>query len=257
MKTTLAVLTIGASALFACPAGAAAAYWTGFYVGAEVGQQQSETDWRTTSFGSPDSQDVFDTSTAKTTFKTSDLRAGGVFGYDYQVLPHLVIGAEAGIGADFGSKTKSGVPAFGFYTPGEPHEDTIKYKTNWDGNLVLKVGVPVLPSTLLFVTGGVAFIEREFELHCGTGDEGACQPTDPFTHEKTSDTMVGWTVGAGFETRLTDHFSLRFDYRYADYGSDNHLWVRRYAPGTPDVDNFNASYETTSQNFNAALIFRF
>ena len=33
-----------------------------------------------------------------------------------------------------------------------------------------------------------------------------------------SDTLTGWTVGAGCEHAWTNHFTTRIEYRYTDYG---------------------------------------
>ncbi len=67
--------------------------------------------------------------------------------------------------------------------------------------------VPALVSTpdgtLLYLTGGLALLDANF-------DDGA---------DSHSETLVGWTAGAGMEQMISDSFSIKAEALYADFGS--------------------------------------
>ena len=58
---------------------------------------------------------------------------------------------------------------------------------------------------LVYGTAGVAATNLEVSNGAGSDDN----------------TMVGYTVGAGVETFLTENVTARVEYRYSDYGSDD------------------------------------
>ncbi len=65
--------------------------------------------------------------------------------------------------------------------------------------------------TLVFATGGVAFGRLQ-----NTSTNALNGAYDTF-----DDYRVGWTVGGGVEYAMTDHWSVRTEYRYTDYGTIN------------------------------------
>lgn len=73
--------------------------------------------------------------------------------------------------------------------------------TDWQGSIRGRVGYAI-DRTLIYGTGGLAIANAYIE---GPGiDE--------------SDTMTGWTVGAGVEHAFTDNLIGRVEYRYTDFG---------------------------------------
>ncbi|WP_193175537.1 outer membrane protein [Oricola nitratireducens] len=112
--------------------------------------------------------------------------SGGAFaGYNWQTGP-LVLGAELDAGYSGASGTLGGVEA----------------KQTGFGSLRGRVGYAFDP-LMIYGTGGLAITGAE--LNDGT--------------VKDSNTLVGWTVGAGAEALLTDNVFGRLEYRYTDYGS--------------------------------------
>jgi outer membrane immunogenic protein len=61
--------------------------------------------------------------------------------------------------------------------------------------------------TLVYATGGVAFTSFRNTVVAIAGTDGDWR-------DKT-----GWTVGGGIEYAINDHWSVRTEYRYDDYGS--------------------------------------
>ena len=73
-----------------------------------------------------------------------------------------------------------------------------------EGSLRARIGYDMNPF-LVYGTAGVA--ATNLEVTTATGSE--------------DNTMVGYTVGAGVETFLTENVTARVEYRYSDYGSED------------------------------------
>ena len=117
--------------------------------------------------------------------------AGGVYGgYNWQA-DNFVYGVEA----DVGYSGADGVSAVGT-TAEQGAEGSLRARFGYDMNPILVYGTAGVAATNLEVTapGG------------GASDDN---------------TMVGYTVGAGLETFLTENVTARVEYRYTDYGSED------------------------------------
>jgi outer membrane immunogenic protein len=78
-------------------------------------------------------------------------------------------------------------------------------RTSLDGSLRGRLGAAVTDDILVYGTAGVA-AERQ-------------RITDQVTGARDSNMMLGYTVGAGADVKLTDQVFGRLEYRYTDYGS--------------------------------------
>jgi outer membrane immunogenic protein len=76
---------------------------------------------------------------------------------------------------------------------------TVSLDHNYSWSVGGRLGMLVTPTTLLYGTGG--YTQAEFEV------AGA-----------VSETFDGYFVGAGMETFLRDNWTLKLEYRYADFG---------------------------------------
>lgn len=109
---------------------------------------------------------------------------------------------------------------------------SVKQKS--DSSIRARVGWLVTPWSLLYVTGGVAFSEISgsfayggslFLCPGGSSSASSCvTPTSVSTATATtavtwSDTRVGSTVGAGWETEIAPRWKARAEYRYTDFGT--------------------------------------
>jgi opacity protein-like surface antigen len=102
---------------------------------------------------------------------------------------------------------------------------SVKQKS--DSSIRARLGVLVTPWSLLYVTGGVAFEEISGSFaYAGRLCPGA--PTSCVTSTSVatattavtwSDTRIGSTVGAGWETELFSGWKVRGEYRYTDFGN--------------------------------------
>ena len=69
--------------------------------------------------------------------------------------------------------------------------------------------------TLVFVKGGAAFIHEQF-LANGTANPAS------WLFSSGKDLRWGWMVGAGIEQALTSNWSLKGEYNYSNFGSDDY-----------------------------------
>lgn len=121
------------------------------------------------------------------------INAGAHIGYNYMFTPNFLLGMEADIAyTDMqDSGTFGGVP--------------VKAKSNWLSTVRARAGY-AFDRVLLYGTGGLALADRE--LSSGGSDD--------------SDLAVGWTVGGGVETAVTDNITARAEYLYANFGDENY-----------------------------------
>jgi len=152
--------------------------WTGPYVGATLGYGFGSADTRV----GGRSRDV-----------SLDGVLGGLYaGYNFQVHPNFLIGAEA----DFVFTGQSGDRRISGFR--------VQQDNTWMSTIRGRVG-GTFDRFLVYGTGGIAFADLKTKLK-GTGSE---------TKNK-----VGWTLGAGIETAFTDNIVGRLEYQYVDFGSD-------------------------------------
>ncbi|WP_421695025.1 outer membrane protein [Aestuariivirga sp.] len=86
-----------------------------------------------------------------------------------------------------------------------------------------RLGYLVTDSTLVFASGGYtqeeANLKARFQGSSGAGDEDGGIEAAYNVKASSDEWLDGYYIGGGLETLLTDHFSLKLEYRYADYGS--------------------------------------
>ncbi|TWG93768.1 outer membrane immunogenic protein [Mesorhizobium sp. J18] len=75
-----------------------------------------------------------------------------------------------------------------------------------DGSLRARLGFAATDNLLIYGTAGGA-AERLEVSEAGIGSE--------------TQTMLGWTAGAGMDAKLTENVFGRLEYRYTDYGSED------------------------------------
>jgi len=137
--------------------------WTGFYVGANAGY----------GLGSAIGTDI------------NGFKGGLTAGYNYQISPNTVLGAETDI--DFSSADGSNAGR--------------KFESDYIGTLRARLGYSV-GNVMFYGTGGGAY---------GKGDLIQAGLSNDQVH-------WGWTLGAGVEAMLTQNISAKFEYLYVDLG---------------------------------------
>lgn len=148
----------------------------GPFVGAHVGGQQTDIRNLDTGLG--------------TQVLEADRKSftGGLFaGYDRQVAPRVVLGAEAGV--DLAADD-----ALAAIDP------------KWSLDLTGRAGYLLDPATLAYVRGG--YTNARIETSASTR----------FSPLPESEYRDSWTLGAGIERKILKRISARLEYRYSDLG---------------------------------------
>jgi outer membrane immunogenic protein len=227
--------------------------WTGFYLGASGGLRRAEHTWTTNSVGgpfmfAPNSQDFSDTGA----------RFGGFFGYNVQLTPKLV----AGIEADFAwGKTKVGTNNIIPGTIAGPiplilggPKDTSSFETEWDAGIRARIGALITPDTLVYLTGGAAWQRIKAQATCDASFPIVCVTASQ--SDTQSDTLTGWTFGGGIESVLAGAWTGRIEYRYAQFGDFNHVFLP--APGCLCEGNVDATIgNLATHTFIAGIAYKF
>ncbi len=249
----VAALSPAASQAFAStPTFEQARSWTGLYLGASGGMRRADNKWTTNSVGS-----VFMMVPNNEDFNDTGARFGGFFGYNFQLTPKLV----AGIEADFAwGKTKTGtnnvipgtwsgpIPLF-FGMP----NDTSSFETAWDASLRARIGALITQDTLVYLTGGMAWQRIKAQATCDANFSLVC-----FTQshvETQKDTLTGWTFGGGIESVLAGAWTGRIEYRYAQYGDFNHLFMQM--PGCLCDGNLDTTISLSTHTLIAGIAYKF
>jgi outer membrane immunogenic protein len=198
--------------------------WSGIYAGLSIGARWTETDWTTTCL-----QPTLGTCAAgaaafptrivtdnPSNFDMTGIRVGGYLGWNWQI-SNWVIGLEGDIAWADNEETHAGIPGT-FVTPPGPGLDIARVRDTWDASIRARVGWLMTPTWLIYATGGVAFLHKEVSATCGATlfPVGWCIGPNGGS---ASDTLTGWTLGAGVEFKLARNWIIRGEYRYTDYDS--------------------------------------
>ena len=195
--------------------------WSGFYIGVDAGGIWG--DGHTQNVGAA----ILDAYP-----KPSGFSGGGHIGYLKQ-FSNFVLGIEgdaSGLSAD----------AIAPYSQNFGASATLHLK--WNAS-VRAIGGVAFNDNLLYATGGASWINYN---GCETGfGVSTCFTGIPIQ----SATANGWTVGAGFAHTLTPNLSLRAEYLYADYGTQN--------LASPGFGNGTTSYHLTTNTGRIGLSYKF
>ncbi len=115
---------------------------------------------------------------------------GGYAGYNYQFDNSPLV---AGIETDFN------------YADIDDKKRGRRAESSWNGATRARLGY-AFDRFLVYGAAGVAYADRDVRVS-GRGSD--------------SKTALGWTVGGGVESAVTDNILVRAEYRYSDYGKDN------------------------------------
>lgn len=168
--------------LIAIPSAALGQDFDGTYVGVQGGWEQTDLRNPETDLG------------MLTLDRERQSFTGGIFaGYDRQVGPRIVLGAEAGVDVSADDEVRS--------TTGT---GLISVDPQWSVDLTARAGYLLDGRTLAYLRGG--YTNARVETNLGTG---AAELSE--TEQRN-----GWLVGAGIERRILQNISGRLEYRYSD-----------------------------------------
>jgi outer membrane immunogenic protein len=256
-------LPIKTPAYVASPA-AAADGWTGFYAGINAGYGG----WKdpTVTYTPNDinaflstcgNQNGQGTCVPSASFKMSGAIAGGQIGYNWRLNANWMLGIETDLDWS-GIDGQSGPSNFVLNSVG-PAFFVATEKVNWFGTLRGRIGVVPVSPLLVYATGGLAYggvKESAFLPTLGTGlgggnaNGGFAYTCGPVTAQpncfsgSSTQTLFGWTLGAGGEYALTSNVTLKAEYLYINLGHSGVNSVATSTFGSPGAtpSSFNASF---------------
>jgi len=182
--------------------------WTGFYVGGNLGYswgRSSDTSTVTNTLGVV-------TFTGSDKSNLDGIVGGGQIGYNWQMQSWL-FGLEADIQGTGEKGSRSFLVPFQnvfINAPPPPVPYTLEQKIDWFGTVRGRIGVLATPKVLLYATGGLAYGDVHSNETVGV--------TTPLTFG-SSNTHVGWTLGAGIEGAIGGNWTARLEYLYVDLGT--------------------------------------
>ncbi|MBO0733905.1 MAG: porin family protein [Methylocapsa sp.] len=186
--------------------------WTGLYVGAQIGYAWGTDTVTVNPFG------------FGTDFTPNGVVGGGHIGFNLQ-FNQVVAGVEGDIEGTGISRT---------FSPGGVIYDT---SVSAQGSIRARLGM-AFDRVLLYATGGGEFAGFDTTVTAIASDQ-------------TSQTRAGWTVGGGLEYAFTPNWSVRAEYRFADFGN--------FTQPAPFVFGFGTSvnHHETENAVRAAVSYRF
>jgi outer membrane immunogenic protein len=231
--------------------------WPGFYVGGHAGGAWGDTSTHDTFtyVGDP---------TFNGSLNSTGFIGGAQAGYNFQ-RGRFVFGIEGDLGylglnasksASFHQNSctqKYGDGKSQTYT-GQYCDVDGKYSVSggFYGDLTGRVGY-AMDRTLFYAKGGFAFLNADFKANYAGGnctfERGGCggNKNVPSTFNfGQSDTLAGWTIGAGAEYALGRSWSLKAEYQHFDFGSMSYSYSGAYQiPGMPSSAYNNGHYTST------------
>jgi len=173
--------------------------WTGLYIGGNLGGGWAD---HTTS-ATLGTASLFSANT-----KPSGFLGGGQIGYNWQ-WNQVVFGLEA----DIQGSDQKGTATPAFALAGVPVTTNISEKLDWFGTVRGRLGY-AWDRHLVYFTGGWAYGHETATVTVTAAGVSA-------TASGSADLNNGWTIGGGYEWAFADHWSVRAEYLYIDFGSDS------------------------------------
>ncbi len=162
--------------------------WTGYYLGAQVGDSSVRDNIHDEEIGSGASD-------YHSHFNLQGVTGGIFTGYNFQHDMWLIgVEADAELSGIDGDNSRW------------PFGTDMTTKITSQGSLRGRLGY-VYDTNLFYITGGVAVGEIKTDYY----DTGS-------RHDSNENTKTGWTLGGGFEHAFTPKWTVRFEYRYTDFG---------------------------------------
>lgn len=205
--------------------------WNGFYVGATGGGVFSQFNAHTaTQAGS-----LLNSAQASTvngvgdqTIDTTGFMTGIAGGYNWQQ-NHLLVGLEVDLQA-FSTNSVAHTSAVPFPTPpGTQIVLTSYVNNNWLLSLRPRLGL-ISHNWLFYVTGGlgVTYLQSDFLFSNNIGS---------FESQQVSKVKPGYIVGAGVETALTNHISVKAEYLFANFSNTSASVMNHNVPAGQTFSN--------------------
>jgi outer membrane immunogenic protein len=223
----VAMVAVSASAFAAPPVAAPVWNWNGWYAGLNIGG----------SFGNATSTVTFAGIPIATGSQQLDgVIGGGQAGYNWTSGSTLV-GLEADIqgssesfnNPDMGLRAVgAGLPFNGVILPAVTGILGVSEKLSWFGTLRGRLGLLAGPTSLFYVTGGLAYgeVQTSETMTVGAGI---------LTGNSFNTTRTGWTLGGGAEGVIATNWTAKIEYLYIDLGNFSNMWAAATPTGFTPV----------------------
>jgi outer membrane immunogenic protein len=220
--------------------------WTGFYVGLNAGGIWGTGNTQVNAFFPASSIYFANYTNNSLGTGASGFIGGGQAGYNYQA-GAAVFGIETDFDGTSMSKSRSIIGST-FTNPGflpDYFTTNASARMNWLGTTRARIGFVATPDNRLmfYGTGGVAY----------GGGSGHVSVYD-FDNQvgffgSSSQTRVGWTLGAGVEYAITNNITIKGEYLYYNLGSSNFT----ISPLSTFVGNPSGSFLTSKVNYEGSI----
>jgi opacity protein-like surface antigen len=191
--------------------------WNGLYIGANVGYGFGDSGVTQLSAASPVAA-IFQGLAAIPTSQKADVggfMGGGQVGYSYQISQRFVAGLEADItGGNIGGSFGNTDIFRGFTTSTTQNID-------WLGTVRGRLGFLGRDDLMIYGTGGFAYGGVSAHGAVTSWVSRDCTPVFCSAGE-ASNTLTGWTAGAGLEYAIARNFNLKAEYLFVDLGKQNY-----------------------------------
>jgi outer membrane immunogenic protein len=176
--------------------------WTGFYIGAHVGYGWGETDATTLE------TNAFFPAGHVNTNEFDGFLGGGQIGFNYQTGMWVF-----GIEAQGSWSAIDGTTIHPAVLLADRHAENLT-EVDWIVTLTGRLGIAAGP-VLYYLKGGAAWADFAVRNH-------SIQTSTGFIGQTTSgsETRFGWTIGGGIEYALGGNWSVKGEYNYLDFGTE-------------------------------------
>lgn len=181
-----------------------AGFWTGPYVGLMLGYQHQDVHQ---SENGPGAWPAAVGPRYSDDYSRSSVYGSAFVGYNH-MMGSAMLGLEGDVAISPGDASSTG-----------PGGISSTFESRWDASLRLRAGYAVDERVMVFATGGIAFADGQLDIG----------------GRSSSNTHVGWTVGAGVDYAFAERWFGRAEVRYSDYGSQT--YSTPYGPVSLDFNN--------------------
>ncbi len=194
--------------------------WTGLYFGGHLGYGFANIRGETTSGnGTPGGIPA----TESAHIDLDEQLRGFQAGFNYEFANRLVIGVEGDFSWSKLNGTQQALASEGALGQRGWLQAETDYHFDWMATLRGRVGY-AFDRYLAYGTAGVAFLD-ETQLRTQYRSDGpipapAGRSTLEYFKESATASRVGWTAGGGVEYALTNHWSLKGEYEFAHFGTE-------------------------------------
>lgn len=270
--STATLVAAGSAALASDLGAPAPAFdWSGFYVGVNGGYGASRPSARfapndPNAYLSSCSLQFGATCPPGASFDLSGGLAGMQIGYNRQLTPNWLVGAEA----DYDWSGVRGTANSNFFLGSVgPSTFVARQSIESFGTVRARLGVIAAAPLLIYATGGLAFgaVRDSATLFPTSGGPGSggdngggygyiCTNGEACFAGGSSGVKTGWTLGAGGELAIAANVTLKIEYLYVDLGRAGFDAVA-LTGGAPAASSFSGKFDANLNLFRAGLNAKF